>query len=86
MNGLEPVSDIRQRPLDDDAHGVVQEGLLHLFLDEAGDDPLPLFGRGHSFSSLGSGKWDPGGTGRGPSVRLNLQESEEARKVGVSHL
>ena len=55
VDRLQPVSNIRQSPLDDDAHGVVQEGLFHLLLNEAGEDPFSLLGRGHSFTSLGWG-------------------------------
>jgi len=33
MNRLQPVSDVRERPADDDAHGVVHVGLLHLVFD-----------------------------------------------------
>ncbi len=33
MDRLQPVAHIRQRPADDDAHGVVEIGLLHLFFD-----------------------------------------------------
>src|SRR3989338_11357490 len=34
MHGLQPVPRIRKRPSNDDAHGIVHVGLLHLVLDE----------------------------------------------------
>ncbi|MCK7508801.1 MAG: hypothetical protein MZV70_35420 [Desulfobacterales bacterium] len=33
VNGLQPVAHIGQRAPDDDAHGVIEIGLLHLFFD-----------------------------------------------------
>jgi hypothetical protein len=54
MHRLESVSHVRQGALDDDRHRVVEEGLPHLFFDEARDDPFPLPGRSHSFSRQGA--------------------------------
>ncbi len=38
VDGLEAVAHIGQGPLDDDPHGVLQEGALHLLLDLDGFD------------------------------------------------
>ena len=49
VHGLEAVADIRQRPPDDDGHGVVQVRLPHLFFDR--DGGLALGGHGGGRSS-----------------------------------
>ena len=42
VNGFEPVAHIRQRPADDDAHGVIEIGLFHLLLDADFGCPVHL--------------------------------------------
>ncbi len=67
VHGLEAVAHVGKRPLDDDAHGVVQERLPHLVLDQTGEDPLSLLSRRHSISCTmvgGISSWPtPGSTG-----------------------
>ena len=38
LYGFQPVADVRQRPADDDGHGVIEVGGLHLLLDGLGND------------------------------------------------
>ncbi len=47
MDRLEAVAHVGERARDDHAHGVVDEGLLELVLDQARDDPFAGNGRGH---------------------------------------
>ena len=49
VDGLEPVPNIGQGPLDDHAHRIVKEGFSHLLLDEPRQDALARLGR-HSIS------------------------------------
>ncbi len=42
VHRLHPVADVRQRPADDDAHGVVEVGLLHLALEVDHRDAVAL--------------------------------------------
>jgi hypothetical protein len=49
VDRLETVPHIRESPLDDHAHGVVEEGFSHLLLDEPRQDTLSRLGR-HSIS------------------------------------
>src|SRR5690606_19681035 len=52
VHGLEPVAHVRQRPLHDHAHRVVQEGIPDFILDESRQDFLfSLIGRGHRVCS-----------------------------------
>ena len=56
VHRLQPVSHVRQGPGDDDAHRVVDERLLHLLFDEAGQDPFARVGCGHSRRVLREGQ------------------------------
>ena len=47
VHRLQPVAHVGQRARDDDAHRVVDERLLHLLFDEAGQDPFARIGCGH---------------------------------------
>src|SRR3989442_10617778 len=38
LYGFQPVADVRQRPADDDGHGVIEVGGLHLLLNRLGND------------------------------------------------
>jgi len=54
MHGFQAVSHIRQGPGDDDAHRVIDVGLLHLVFDGPGHDAAQIF-VGHGFSSICQG-------------------------------
>ncbi len=71
VDRLEPVPHIRQRPGDDDAHRVVDERLLHLLFDQAGQDAFARIGCGHSLRVLG-----------GQGVRSVGREPSEYSRVG----
>src|SRR4029079_4864040 len=47
VHWLEPIAHVRQGARYDDAHGVVDEGFLHLIVNEAWKDPLAIIRRGH---------------------------------------
>ena len=42
MHRFQPIPYIRQRPLNDDAHRIVEKRLLHLFFDESHYDAVAL--------------------------------------------
>ena len=44
MHGLEPITHIRQRPTDDDAHGIVEIRLLEFVFNAARQDLPCLIG------------------------------------------
>jgi hypothetical protein len=51
VNGFQAIPDVGKRSLNDHAHRVVEERLLHLVLDETRDDVVSLVGHG----AFGSG-------------------------------
>jgi hypothetical protein len=53
MDRLEPVTNIGQRPRNDDAHRIVDERLLHLLFDEPGQNTFARVGCGHGIPVLG---------------------------------
>ena len=51
LYGFQPVADVRQRPADDDGHGVIEVGGLHLLLNRLGNDAR-FVGQRHRITSL----------------------------------
>ena len=66
VDRLQPVAHVGERTLDDHAHGVVEERLLHLVLDQAHDHAVSLLCH-HGLSQVGfgfSGRHRPVGSAR----------------------
>jgi hypothetical protein len=77
MHRLQTVAYVRERPRDDDAHGIVDERLLHLIDDLAFQDPLSALLYGHYLLSLKIGL---ARTPRVPRGSLKTVQMQGARR------
>ena len=83
VNRLQAIADIGERPLHDDAHGIVEERLPHLLFDETGEDALPLLGHRHPdscFDGKGVSAGEDGPHGAASERRIRPSGGGPARR------